>query len=270
MASDSNAQVLEKIAELKQDIGTVSVTLNTHVKNGDNLNQKDKKDILDAVKDGPDEQKKPWEAFLESIGFKDLMDAFKQLSGWSILILASAAGITFLKDRVLNYGAILNAISNRLTSKVFTIGENGLPARRTRAQVEADNAVSINPHGIQPQLLNDLRTALSGLPPKIHAFNAEMAQTKSASTIKKISDAIGKLAEKLEPDPTHTIKDVAGAVGELHTKLQSFDHEKLPKATTLRGVAEAARDLSRNADNVKRMFQDLGVAFTETANRIGA
>ncbi|MEU6192986.1 hypothetical protein [Streptomyces sp. NPDC047061] len=271
MASDSNTQVLEKIAELKKDISTVNTTLNTHVKSGDGLNKKDKEDILKAIKGGPDdEQKSGWAAFFESIGLKDVMDAFKQLSGWSVTVLAIAAGIAFLKDRFLNYGAILNSIWEKLTGKIWSIGDGGLPTQQTRAQTESNNAVSINPHNIQPQLLNDLRTALSGLPPKIHAFNSEMAGMKSASTIKKISDAIGKLAEKLDPDPTRTIKDVAGAVGGLDTKLQSFDHDKLPKAATLRAISDAAKDLSRNADNVKRMFQDLGVAFTETANRIGA
>ena len=268
MAGDSSDQILEKITELKKDISTVNTTLNTHIKNGGELNKTDKQDILDAIKGGPDEQKKPGEAFLESIGLKDMVDAFKQMSGWSLTLLAVAAGIAFLKDRVLNYGAIINAISHRLTGKVFTIGENGLPTRQTRAQVESNNAVSINPRGIAPELLNELKSALTGLPTKIHAFNTEMADMKSASTINKIADAIGKLVEKLDPDPTNTIKDVGTAIGDLDTKLGSFSHDKLPKAATLRGISDAAKDLHRNADNVKRMFQDLGVAFTETANRI--
>lgn len=269
MASDSNTQVLEKIAELKKDISAVSSTLNTHMKNSDNLDKKDKKDILEAIKGGPDdEQKSGWAAFFESIGLKDLTDAFKQLSSWSVAILATAAMVAFLKDRLLNYGAILNASSNRLTGKIFTIGENGLPTRQTRAEAEANNAVSINPHNITPELLNDLKTALSGLLTKIHAFKTEMAYMKSAGAIKRIAKAIGELVEKLTPDPAEAIKEVGNEIGNLETKLETFDHNKLPKAATLRGISDAAKDLNRNAADVKRMFQDRGVAFTGTANRI--
>ncbi|WOX11825.1 hypothetical protein [Streptomyces sp. N50] len=269
MAGDSNTEVLKKIAELKNDISTVNTTLSTHVKNGDNLNKKDKEDILNAIKGGPDdEQKSGWQAFFESIGLTDMIDAFKQLSGWSVTVLAIAAGIAFLKDRFLNYGAIANALWEKITGKIWSVGERGLPTQQTRAQTESNNAVTINAHGITPELLNDLKTALTGLPAKVHAFNTKMAEMKSAGTINKVTKAIGKLAEKLDPDPTQTLKDVGREIGNLHTKLEGFDHEKLPKAATLRGISDAAKELNRNAENVKQMFRDLGVTFTDTANRI--
>ncbi|MEV5850139.1 hypothetical protein AB0M32_50105 [Streptomyces sp. NPDC051985] len=271
MASDSNTEVLKKIAELKKDISTVSTTLNTHVKNGDNLNKADKKEILEAIKGGPDdEQKSGWSAFFESLGLKDLIDAFKQLNGWSIAILATAAMVAFLKDKFLNYGAILNSIWEKLTGKIWSVGERGIPTQQTRAQTESNNAVSINPHGITPELLNDLKTALTGLPNKIRDFNKRMAEMKSASAIKKITKAIGQLVGKLDPDPTEAIKSVGIEIGHLETKLSTFDHNKLPKAATLRDISAAAKDLNRNAAEVKEMFRSLGVAFTEVGRQVNA
>ncbi|GLX52915.1 hypothetical protein Shyhy01_58650 [Streptomyces hygroscopicus subsp. hygroscopicus] len=268
MACDSDPQVLQKIADLKKDIGTVNTTLNTHVKNTGALTKTDKQDIINAIKGGPDEQKKPWEAFAEAIGLKDLFDAFKQLNPLTLAIAGVAAGIAFLKDKLFNIGKILNWVWEKFTGKIWTLGDHGLPQQQTRAEAEANNSLSVNLDGATPRQLNDLKTALNGLPPKIHSFNTKIREMKSPSAINKITTAVGKLKEKLEPNPAEDIREVATAIGELHTKLAPFDHDKLPKPRTLRDISDAAKELNRNAENVRKMFRDLATSATNAASAI--
>jgi methyl-accepting chemotaxis protein len=242
--------------------------------------------ILKAIKAGPETNKNIFESLFEAFGLKDLLSAIKDGENLaSKLMLAFGVLAALILGKLLDFGKLFNAglervtraIANRNTptgearrpGRVIAINESGRPQRMTRAQMDALNSVSINPHGLTPTLLNDLKTALSGLPEKIRDFNSATRDMKSPSTITKIAKTIGTLKAKLTPNPAEDIKEVATAIGELNGKLQHYNPEKLPKPQTFKKIADAAKDLNRNADTLRRTFVDLATASSTAAGAIG-
>lgn len=269
----AEADILEKIADIKKDISTVNATLNTHVKPGNNLTNsefdKGKKEIVDAVKKGKDEQKNAWESFAEAIGLKDIFEAFQQLNPISMTLLAVAAGLTFINERFLKLGTILNNLHERVTGKLWTITDRGIPGRRTRAQVDAAQSVSINPHNLSEETLNGLKTALNGLAPEIVAFNSAARNMKSPRTLTQIATALGKIKDAISPNPADDIRDVARAVDALNGKLRNYDPDRLPKPRTLRDVAGATRDLSSATQTLGDRFRSLASDANAAAGAVG-
>ncbi|MGW0823340.1 hypothetical protein [Streptomyces sp. NPDC002845] len=273
MASGSDAEILEKIADLKADISTVNTTLNTHVKPSNNVTDKQfedgKKEIIDQVKKGKEEQKTRWEAFMEAIGIKNFFEAFKQLDGLTVTILVVGATLALLKDRVLNYGKLLNGLVEKVTGRIFSVGQGGAPTLRTRADTESDQAVSINPTGVAPERLNSLKLALSAITPEIVKFNDAITRMKSPRQIKQIAKAVETLKNALTPNPADDVKNLATAIGRLNKRLDKYDPQKLPKAQTLRETAAAARDLSSTAETLRSRFVQLSNGFGTAARALG-
>ncbi|MBK3576824.1 hypothetical protein JHN63_24055 [Streptomyces sp. MBT65] len=283
MPQDKDTEILEKIEDVQQDVADIKRNLASEksVTGADIASLK--KELKEDIKKGPDNSKPLFESLFEALGLKDLFASFKDGADWgSKLLLAFGALAVLVVGQMLNFGKLFNAGLERITrtsanqatgraeipGKVLAVGENGLPQAMTRAQMDGLNAVSINPHGISDVQLNALKTALDGLPPKIREFNSATADMKSAGTIGKLATAVGKLKDKLDPSPEATIKDVAAAIETLHTKLAPFDHDKLPKPRTLKDIASAARDVVRDGDRLRVLFQGLATASTDAANRI--
>ncbi|WP_329338064.1 hypothetical protein OG252_21810 [Streptomyces sp. NBC_01352] len=274
MASTSDTETLEKIAELKADISAVNTTLNTHVKSGNQLTdgefEKGKKEIVDAVKKGKDEQKTRWEALMEALHLKEIFEAFKQLDTFTVVIIFVGATLALLKDRVLNYGKLLNLLVEKVTGKIVSVDpQRGTPAFQTREATEAGQAVSINPTNVTPERLSALQSALNTLTPEVNSYNSEIRAMKSPAQIKKIAKAVGDLKAKLTPNPAEDIKEVATAIGELNGKLQHYDPEKLPKPQAFKKIADAAKDLNRDAGTLRQTFLELATASNTAAGAIG-
>jgi hypothetical protein len=275
MGSGSDSDVLDRIAELKEELGVVKTTLNTHVKPENNVTDKElneaKGELKEAIKQGKDEQKTVWEALLEAIGLKDFFEAFKQMDKWIIAIVLVGATLALLKDRVLNYGRILNTLMEKISGKIFSVDpQGGTPRLRTRQDTEASQAVAINPRGLTQEQLNGLTSALRGISPEIREFNSATREMKPAATINKIAKAIGNLKEKLVPNnPADDIRQAAGAVDELNTSMAAYRPEKLPKPQTFRAIATAAQELNREAGTLKRTFLELSQSAGSAAGAIG-
>ncbi|GKQ35654.1 hypothetical protein [Streptomyces sp. A012304] len=273
MATGSDSDVLDKIAEIKDEISTVKTTLSTHVKSKNNVTNAElnavKDELKEAIKKGKDEQKTVWEALLEAVGLKDVFEAFKQVDTLTLIIVAVGATLAFLKDRVLNYGKMLNLIWERLTGKVWSISpQTGRPTRMTRAETEASQAVSINPTNLTPEKLAALQTALNSISPKIREFNSAISGMKSPRAINGIAKAVGALKAKLTPSPATTISNTASAIGELNTKLDKYDPTKLPKAADLRAVQSAATNLAETAETLRTKFVALSNGFGAAAGSL--
>ncbi|WP_411149768.1 hypothetical protein [Streptomyces sp. A30] len=281
MASGTDADILDKISELKDEISSVKTTLNTHARPENNVTNAElntaKEELKEKIKAGKDEQKTRWEAFMEAIGFKNFFEAFKQLDKVTIAIVLIGAALVLLKDRVLNYGKLLNLMVEKITKKITGTGQiysidqrTGRPARRTREETDADQAVAINPRGLTAELLNRLTTALRDLSPEIRAFNSATGEMKSAATINKMAKAIGNLKEKLAPtNPANDIRETAAAIGELNSKMTHYDPEKLPKPQAFKKIADAAKDLNRDAGTLRQTFLELATASNTAAGAIG-
>ncbi|MET7483161.1 hypothetical protein [Streptomyces sp. NPDC005538] len=283
MAQDKDTEILEKVEDVRQDVADIKRNLAS----GKTVTSADitslKKELKGDIEKGPDTSKSLFESLFEALGLKDLVAAIKDGSDWgSKLLLAFGALATLVIGQMFNFGKIFNAGLEKITrtranpatgraaapGNVLAIGETGFPKAMTRAEMEGLNSVSINPHGLTPETLNGLKSALAGLPEKIRDFSSATADMKSASTIKNIAKAIGGLKEKLDPSPEGTIKEVAAAIETLHTKLAPFEHDKLPKPRTLKDIASAARDVVRDGDRLRLLFRELATASTEAANRI--
>ncbi|MFF6993049.1 hypothetical protein [Streptomyces sp. NPDC010273] len=284
MPQGTEDEILKQVGDVQKSVSDVKSLVspsNSAIKS--DLDTQTSK-ILAAVKAGPETSKNIFESLFEALGLKDALSAFKDGGDpFSKVLLAVGAIATLVLGKLLDFGKLFNAALERLTrsrasgsvpagqvrpGRVISIGEHGLPQRMTRAQMDGLNAVSINPHGISEAQLNGLKTALNGLPPKIREFNSATADMKSAGTIGKLAQAIGKLKDKLDPSPEATIKDVATAIETLHTKLAPFDHDKLPKPRALKDIASAARDVVRDGDRLRTLFRDLATASTSAANAI--
>lgn len=286
MSEAKEDEILKQVGEVQKDVTTVKNLISSPNEPATKKQLDDKTTkILDEIKKGPETNKNLFESLFEALGLKDLFGAIKDGENWgSKLMLAFGALAALVLGKLLDFGKIFNAglekatraFLNRNTpadqaqrpGRVLAVGESGLPQHMTRADMDGLNSVSINPHGLTTELLNDLKTALDGLPPKIREFNSATADMKSASTINKIAKAIGALNNKLTPDPTATISGVSTAIGNLDTTLGSFSNDKLPKAQTLKDIAKAAKDVQRNASGLKKLFEDLAAASTATANSI--
>lgn len=243
--------------------------------------------ILNAIKAGPETNKNIFESLFEAFGLKDLFSALKDGEDWgSKLLLAFGALAALVLGKLLDFGKIFNAGLEKVTrawvnrgltndqaqrpGRVLTIGESGLPQQMTRARMDGLNAVSINPHGLTETQLNTLTTALQGLSPEVREFNSATRDMTSASTISKITKAIGNLKEKLVPNnPADDIRQAAGAIDELNTSMAAYKPEKLPKPQTFRAIATAAQELNREAGTLKRTFLELSQSAGSAAGAIG-
>lgn len=99
--------------------------------------------------------------------------------------------------------------------------------------------------------VRDLGQALGRVNGQAEAFERLKSKLPSAASMKRTARATDKLS---------------AATGRLDQKIQSLDDEKLPR--TLHAVSEAARELNRNAQQVRTMFQDLATSATDAANAI--
>jgi uncharacterized coiled-coil DUF342 family protein len=273
MASGSDSDVLDKIAELKDEISSVKTTLNTHVKAKNNVTNAElntvRDELKEAIKQGKDEQKSVWEALMEAVGLKDVFEAFKQMDTLTLVIVAVGATLAFLKDRILNFGVILNRIWESRTGRIWSISQQtGRPTQMTRADTEASQAVSINPTNLTPEKLAALQAALNNISPEIREFNGAINEMKSPRAINAIAKAVAALKAKLTPSPATTISSTASAIGELNTKLDKYDAAKLPKAADLRAVQSAATNLAETAETLRTKFVALSNGFGTAANSL--
>ncbi|MDQ1047847.1 hypothetical protein [Streptomyces sp. V4I2] len=287
MASGSDSETLEKIAELKEEISTVKTMLNSHVKPENNVTNSElttvENNLKNKIKEGKDETKTFWQALMESVGLKDFLEAFKQKDFWvQVTLIIGALGVVIM-GKLLDLGKVFNLGLQKLSQlfarsmlgrtntqgRVLATGDSGLPQFMTRQQADSLTAVSINPHGLTQEILNGLKDALKDLVPEIQNFNNATRNMYSSGKINKLAKAIANLKGKLTPSPKQTILDVAGAVGELNTSMTNYKPEKLPKAQTFREIAAAAQDLNRNADTLRRTFVDLATASSTAAGAIG-
>ncbi|MGP2441697.1 hypothetical protein [Streptomyces sp. JW3] len=279
MGSNSDADILEKIAEIKTAISAVSTTLNSHVDPKNNVTNAElttaKDELKEAIKQGKDEQKNIWEALMEAAGLKDFFEAFKQQDmAVKIIGIVGALGIVIM-GKLLDLGKLFNLGFEKISrlffrtvlgrgtapGHVLATGESGLPRSMTRQQADSLTAVSINPHGLTPEALNNLKDALNTLTPKIADYNTETRQMLSAGKINGLAKAINNLKGKLNPSPHSTIKNTAKAIGLLSRKLELYDPTKLPKAQDLRNVQSAATDLAETAETLRTKFQTLSNGF---------
>ncbi|MGW3355875.1 hypothetical protein ACWDFL_10710 [Streptomyces bungoensis] len=278
-------EILKKVGEVQRGVDDVKTLVSPSTTATSKQLEEKTSRILKAIKEGPETNKGILESLFESLGLKDLFAAVKDGGQWySKVTLALGVAVTLILGKLFDFGKLFNAAFEKLSrrfanrnrtptdpqrpGRVLAIGDNGLPRSMTRSQMDALNAVSINPHGLSQQSIAELQSALQGLTPEIRLFNSAANDMKSASTIRKIAAAIEELKNKLNPNPKDDIKDVATAIGQLHDKLTPFDHDKLPKPRALRDISEAAKDLHRNAENVRKMFQELATASTGAANSI--
>ncbi|MER7917524.1 MULTISPECIES: hypothetical protein [unclassified Streptomyces] len=118
--------------------------------------------------------------------------------------------------------------------------------------------------------VRDLGQALGRVNGQAEAFDRLKSKLPSAASMKrtaraadKLSGALGKVAERLRPAE---LDELSAATGRLNQKIQALDHEKLPR--TLHAVSDAARELNRNAQQVRTMFRDLATSATDAANAI--
>ena len=273
MASGSDSEILEKIAELKTEISTVKSTLNTHVKPENHVSDDEfaagKADIKKAIKEGKDETKTHFEALMEAIGFKDFFEAFKQMDKITVAVLLVGAGLALVKDKVLNFGKLLNTVVEKITGKIFSIGENGAPTLQTRAATQAAQSVSINPTNLTPETLGALQTALSTVTPEIRDFNTAIGAMKSPAQIKKITKAVGDLKAKLTPSPKAAISDTAKAIDKLSDQLDRYDPTKLPRVQTMHETATAVGQLSTAAGTLQDRLRNLAAEARTTAGAVG-
>ena len=110
--------------------------------------------------------------------------------------------------------------------------------------------------------INNGITTLDGLKSKLPTA-AKMKRTATAAN--KLSDALEKITERLRPADLDNLTD---ATGRLNQKMSAFDHDKLPKPRTLKDIASAAREVVRDGDRLRVLFQELGTDSTDAANRI--
>ncbi|WP_320784700.1 hypothetical protein [Streptomyces sp. CRN 30] len=286
MGSDSDAGILEKIAELKTAISTVTTTLNSHVDPKNNVTDAElttaKNELKEAIKQGKDEQKNIWEALMEAVGLKDFFEAFKQKDIYvQITVIIGAVGAVIM-GKLLDLGKLFNLGFERISrlvnrgllrrgtdpGRVLATGESGLPRTMTRQQADSLSAVSINPHGLTPEVINNLQNALNTLTPEIREFNTATRQMLSAGKINGLAKAINNLKGKLNPSPHSTIKNTAKAIGLLSRKLELYDPTKLPKAQDLRNVQSAATNLAETAETLRTKFQALSNGFGTAAGAL--
>lgn len=270
ISSSTDAEVLGKIAELKADIGGVSATLNDHVKPGKYLTEArfetGEKKIVDAIKKGKDEQKDVLEALMEASKLKDLFEAFKQADVIVVTVLAISAAISFLNGKVFSLGAILNRVAERITGRggreprIYNIDpDTGVLGRDTRANIAAQNAVSINPVGLTPEQIRSFNTELQAVTPKIAAFNTQVSAMRSPAELNRITKALEALKKALQPTPTN----ITPALRNLNAELRQYAPERLPKPADLRQSATAARDLRQG-------LPQLASALRSVANAVGS
>ncbi|MFJ8106765.1 hypothetical protein [Streptomyces sp. NPDC096132] len=287
MASGSDSQVLDRIAELKDEISKVKTTLNTHVLDANNVTDKEltaaKDEIKEAVKKGKDETKTIWEALFESLGLKDFFEAFKQEDFWTKATLIIGALGAVIMGKLLDLGKLFNLGFEKLTKliarrmlgrtnsqgRVLATGESGLPRALSRQQADALSAVNISPTNVTAATLNGLRDALKEVVPEIIKFNDAIRDTPSSGKINRIAKAVEKLKAKLTPDPSQTISGAATAIGALNTKLEHYDANKLPKVNDLRQVQSAAHNLAETAETLRAKFVALSNGFSGAAGSLG-
>lgn len=273
MASGSDAEILEKIADLKDEISTVKTTLNSHVKPEYNVTDQEldkaKNEIKEAIKQGKDETKTIWEALMESIGLKDFFEAFKQDDFVTKVALIVGALGAVVMGKLLDLGKLFNLGLEKLSGRIFATGESGLPQLMTRQRADSLTSTSINPTDLTPATLAALQSALNSLTPEIRDFNAEIRQMKSAGQIKQIAKAVGALKAKLTPSPKQAIKDTATAIDKLNDQLDRYDPAKLPRAQTMRDTASAVGQLSTAARTLQERFRDLATEAGRVASVVG-
>ncbi|MET9733791.1 hypothetical protein ABZZ79_25005 [Streptomyces sp. NPDC006458] len=287
MSEAKEDEILKKVGEVQKDVTTVKDLISPPNQAATKKQLDDKTEsVLKAIKAGPETSKNIFESLFEALGLKDLFGAIKDGENWgSKLVLAFGAFAALLLGKLLDFGRLFGTAFERLSAayrnrntpagdprlagRLPAVNETGFPKFMTRVEMDAMNSVAINPHGLTPQLLTELTSALNGLTPEIRLFNSATRNMESPSTIKKIAAAIGKLKDVLTPtNPAESVREVAGAIGELNTKMQNYKPENLPKPQTFRDITNAAKELNNNVDTLRGAFQRLASATTGAANSL--
>lgn len=260
-------EILRRVGDVQTDVTAIKASAAT----SDDLKTK-VTDLTKLIKEGPETSKNVFESLFEAFGFKDAFAAFKDGGDWvSKILLAIGAVAAVLLGKMVDFGKLLNSVLTSRgggTGRGIAIGEDGVPRRLTADEMNAQNSVSINPHGLSEESINGLNSALAGITPVISGFNSATINMKSANKIKKIAKAIETLKGKLSPDPSTTIKDTATAIGALNTKLEHYDPNNLPKAQDLRNVQRAAHNLAETAETLRSKFVALSNGFNTAAQSL--
>ncbi|MFC9393316.1 hypothetical protein ACFTWS_09165 [Streptomyces sp. NPDC057027] len=253
--ADDHKEILDKIAEVKTELDDVQ----TSVKNPPNAATSAQLDakttqILAAVDKGKSEKKEWWEAYLEGLGFKDILGAIKdQTSLTSMLPLAIAGGLAIVFGKVFDFGKLFNAGFEKLTKKIahllgrtssegriLAMTDSGVPWARRRREAEAAPIIAMAASTLTPTQLNDLKAALEGVNPPIRLFNSRARKLPSARMINGATKAIQGLNPVIAAADPDKIGQVADA-------LNKFDPNKIPDPRKLAKINKVVKDADPQA-----------------------
>ncbi|MGW4030251.1 hypothetical protein ACWEFL_13140 [Streptomyces sp. NPDC004838] len=225
--------------------------------------------LIAAIEKGKkDEPKLWWEIALETIGLGDFAKSLKENMGLHQTLLTLLIPLAALALPIVAAIAYFKA-----TGKVIGRDPNtNMPRPMTPQKRDELTAIAfnVNPTGLTPEKLEDLRKGLVEVTRVTPAFNAQIGNLKPAAEYDALAKAIKEIGDSLASEglknealkkfgeaAAHTALDdtklskLVKNVGDLDTKLTNL------KAADLNTTASAADNLAEPTERLAAKFRDL-------------
>ncbi|MFJ8821639.1 hypothetical protein ACIREE_07635 [Streptomyces sp. NPDC102467] len=211
-------------------------------------------------KEKEDEKKSGWDVIKEQEPIKSLLGVIKgftEIAKGEGILAKVVMGLIAVSGAVAVFGKVRTMVTDMIarikgalnTFKNFTL------AATSRLRGER-------------QYLGRDDTGRFGLRPEQTAGERQQAVQAGQRQARRSGRSRG--ASRL-PNAGDGVHDLGRDLEKVNSELETFGRlkSKLPKARTLKGISDAAKDLHRNGDNLKTMFRELASASTGAADAIG-